>query len=95
MKRLFHFLLMISTVCLAAAETEMIDLDTINPSFNTPMSWYPNKGAAFTPLPTVTYSVEQGRKAMRISNVQGKYGCRFNIQPLFPAAGRLTGFLLL
>ena len=84
MKRLFHFLLMISTVCLAAAETEMIDLDTINPSFNTPMSWYPNKGAAFTPLPTVTYSVEQGRKAMRISNVQGKDGCRFDCYRNYP-----------
>ena len=84
MKRLFHFFLVISAVCLAAAETEMIDLETINPSFNTPMNWYPNKRAAFIPLPTVTYSVEQGRKVMHISNVKGKDGCRFDCYRNYP-----------
>ena len=70
---------------LGAAEVSMLNLNRIESSQGLPAGWYPNKRQEFSPLPKVEFPVEQDGKAMHISNIQGREGCRFDSYRVIPA----------
>ena len=61
------------------------NLNRIESSQGLPAGWYPNKRQEFSPLPKVEFPVEQDGKAMHISNIQGREGCRFESYRVIPA----------
>lgn len=69
---------------LGAAEVSMLNLNRIESSQGLPAGWYPNKRQEFSPLPKVEFPVEQDGKAMHISNIQGREGCRFDSYRVIP-----------
>ena len=74
-----------SFMMLAAAETSIIDFERINPKENAPSGWYASKIKAFTPLPKVDYPVENGKKIMKVSEINGEQGVRFDCYRQHPA----------
>ncbi len=67
------------TFTLRGAEESILDLTrTMKSHSNAPVGWYPNPSKDFAPVPTISYVTEDGIKALKITGVQGKSGCRFD-----------------